>query len=122
MVAVELDTPVSASACVIESMKMENDIRAHPTGMISGLWAVMGSSVAPGDTLASITADSRIRTSLPRKSLAGDPGGDDDGHPQRALRAPGVFRTRSAHLPASWQPSADERKELRWLTRPCMPR
>jgi acetyl-CoA/propionyl-CoA carboxylase biotin carboxyl carrier protein len=59
MVAVELDAPVSAGAlvCVIESMKMENEIHAHRTGTISRLSAVVGSSVAPGDTLALITAD-----------------------------------------------------------------
>ena len=55
----ELDAPVSAGAlvCVIESMKMENEIHAHRTGTISRLSAVVGSSVAPGDTLALITAD-----------------------------------------------------------------
>jgi acetyl/propionyl-CoA carboxylase alpha subunit len=42
---------------VIESMKMENEIRAHRTGTIAGLLAVVGSSVAPGDTLALIPAD-----------------------------------------------------------------
>jgi acetyl-CoA/propionyl-CoA carboxylase, biotin carboxylase, biotin carboxyl carrier protein len=59
MVAVELDASVSAGAlvCVIESMKMENDIRAHRAGTISGLPAVIGPSVAPGGTLASLTAD-----------------------------------------------------------------
>ena len=59
MVAVELDGSVSAGAlvCVIESMKMENEIRAHRTGTISQLSVVVGSSVAPGDTLALITAD-----------------------------------------------------------------
>jgi acetyl-CoA/propionyl-CoA carboxylase biotin carboxyl carrier protein len=42
--------------CVIEAMKMENEITAHKTGVISELPVTVGASVSVGDTLAVITA------------------------------------------------------------------
>ncbi|HEU4980642.1 MAG TPA: biotin/lipoyl-containing protein, partial [Solirubrobacterales bacterium] len=40
--------------CVIEAMKMENEITAHKTGKITSLPAKEGASVNPGDVLAKI--------------------------------------------------------------------
>src|SRR5437764_13971534 len=56
-VAVEQGDPVEAGAliCVIEAMKMENEITAHKAGTVSELPIAVGSSVASGDTLAVIT-------------------------------------------------------------------
>jgi acetyl-CoA/propionyl-CoA carboxylase biotin carboxyl carrier protein len=42
--------------CVIEAMKMENEITAHKAGVIAELPISPGASVASGDTLAVITA------------------------------------------------------------------
>jgi acetyl-CoA/propionyl-CoA carboxylase biotin carboxyl carrier protein len=42
--------------CVIEAMKMENEITAHKTGVISELPVTVGASVQLGDLLAVITA------------------------------------------------------------------
>jgi len=42
--------------CVIEAMKMENEITAHKTGTITELPVTIGGSVSVGDTLAVITA------------------------------------------------------------------
>jgi acetyl-CoA/propionyl-CoA carboxylase biotin carboxyl carrier protein len=42
--------------CVIEAMKMENEITAHKTGVISELPVTVGASVQLGDVLAVITA------------------------------------------------------------------
>jgi acetyl-CoA/propionyl-CoA carboxylase, biotin carboxylase, biotin carboxyl carrier protein len=42
--------------CVIEAMKMENEITAHKSGIVSELPATVGASVSVGDTLAVITA------------------------------------------------------------------
>ncbi len=42
--------------CVIEAMKMENEITAHKAGTIKDLPIAVGASVAAGDTLAVITA------------------------------------------------------------------
>jgi acetyl-CoA/propionyl-CoA carboxylase biotin carboxyl carrier protein len=42
--------------CVIEAMKMENEITAHKAGTISELPIAVGASVASGDTLAVITS------------------------------------------------------------------
>src|SRR5450755_1097208 len=57
-VAVESGAAVEEGAlvCVIEAMKMENEITAHKSGTISDLPIAVGSSVASGDTLAVITA------------------------------------------------------------------
>ena len=57
-VAVEAGATVEEGAlvCVIEAMKMENEITAHKSGTISDLPIAVGSSVASGDTLAVITA------------------------------------------------------------------
>jgi acetyl-CoA/propionyl-CoA carboxylase, biotin carboxylase, biotin carboxyl carrier protein len=44
--------------CVIEAMKMENEITAHKTGTISELPVTVGASVSVGDTLAVITSAS----------------------------------------------------------------
>jgi acetyl-CoA/propionyl-CoA carboxylase biotin carboxyl carrier protein len=57
-VAVEAGAMVEEGAlvCVIEAMKMENEITAHKSGTISDLPIAVGSSVASGDTLAVITA------------------------------------------------------------------
>jgi acetyl-CoA/propionyl-CoA carboxylase biotin carboxyl carrier protein len=45
-----------ALICVIEAMKMENEITAHKAGTISELPIAVGASVANGDTLAVITS------------------------------------------------------------------
>ncbi len=59
-VAVEAGTAVDEGAlvCVIEAMKMENEITAHKSGTVSELPIAVGSSVATGDTLAVISAAS----------------------------------------------------------------
>jgi len=44
--------------CVIEAMKMENEITAHKTGTITELPVTIGVSVSVGDALAVITAAS----------------------------------------------------------------
>jgi len=43
-----------ALICVIEAMKMENEITAHRSGTVTELPVVVGASVATGDTLAVI--------------------------------------------------------------------
>jgi acetyl-CoA/propionyl-CoA/long-chain acyl-CoA carboxylase, biotin carboxylase, biotin carboxyl carrier protein len=40
--------------CVIEAMKMENEITAHRAGKLSELAVAEGGSVAAGDTIARI--------------------------------------------------------------------
>jgi acetyl-CoA/propionyl-CoA carboxylase biotin carboxyl carrier protein len=57
-VAVEQGASVEEGAlvCVIEAMKMENEITAHKTGTVSELPIAVGASVASGDTLAVITS------------------------------------------------------------------
>jgi acetyl-CoA/propionyl-CoA carboxylase biotin carboxyl carrier protein len=57
-VAVEAGAQVQAGAlvCVIEAMKMENEITAHKDGKVSELPITVGASVATGDTLAVISA------------------------------------------------------------------
>jgi acetyl-CoA/propionyl-CoA carboxylase, biotin carboxylase, biotin carboxyl carrier protein len=57
-VAVEAGADVQAGAlvCVIEAMKMENEITAHKAGKVSELPITVGASVATGDTLAVISA------------------------------------------------------------------
>jgi acetyl-CoA/propionyl-CoA carboxylase biotin carboxyl carrier protein len=42
--------------CVIEAMKMENEITAHKSGTVTELTVTTGASVSVGDTLAVITA------------------------------------------------------------------
>jgi len=44
-----------ALICVIEAMKMENEISAHKAGRVSELNVEVGGSVATGDTLAVIS-------------------------------------------------------------------
>jgi acetyl-CoA/propionyl-CoA carboxylase biotin carboxyl carrier protein len=58
-VAVEAGASVEEGAlvCVIEAMKMENEITAHKAGKVSELPISVGASVANGDTLAVITSD-----------------------------------------------------------------
>jgi len=46
-----------ALVCIIEAMKMENEITAHKAGKIAELPIAEGDSVTPGDTLAVITND-----------------------------------------------------------------
>jgi acetyl-CoA/propionyl-CoA carboxylase, biotin carboxylase, biotin carboxyl carrier protein len=55
-VAVEQGAAVEEGAlvCVIEAMKMENEITAHKAGKVSELPIAVGASVASGDTLAVI--------------------------------------------------------------------
>jgi acetyl-CoA/propionyl-CoA carboxylase biotin carboxyl carrier protein len=55
-VAVERGAPVEEGAlvCVIEAMKMENEITAHKAGTVAELPIAVGASVASGDTLAVI--------------------------------------------------------------------
>jgi acetyl-CoA/propionyl-CoA carboxylase biotin carboxyl carrier protein len=57
-VAVEQGAPVDEGAliCVIEAMKMENEITAHKAGKVAELPIAVGASVASGDTLAVISA------------------------------------------------------------------
>jgi len=57
-VAVEAGAAVDEGAlvCVIEAMKMENEITAHKAGTVSELPIAVGASVTTGDTLAVITA------------------------------------------------------------------
>ncbi len=57
-VAVEQGAEVleGALVAVIEAMKMENEITAHKTGVVSELPIAVGSSVASGDTLAVISS------------------------------------------------------------------
>jgi acetyl-CoA/propionyl-CoA carboxylase, biotin carboxylase, biotin carboxyl carrier protein len=57
-VAVEQGAAVEEGAlvCVIEAMKMENEITAHKAGTVSELPIAVGASVASGDTLAVISA------------------------------------------------------------------
>jgi acetyl-CoA/propionyl-CoA carboxylase biotin carboxyl carrier protein len=58
-VAVEQGTSVEEGAlvCVIEAMKMENEITAHKAGKVAELPIAVGASVASGDTLAVISSD-----------------------------------------------------------------
>jgi acetyl-CoA/propionyl-CoA carboxylase biotin carboxyl carrier protein len=57
-VSVEKGAAVDEGAliCVIEAMKMENEITAHKAGTVSDLPIAVGASVANGDTLAVITS------------------------------------------------------------------
>ncbi|HEX3688316.1 MAG TPA: biotin/lipoyl-containing protein, partial [Solirubrobacteraceae bacterium] len=57
-VAVEAGADVDEGAliCVVEAMKMENEITAHKAGKVTELPISVGASVATGDTLAVITA------------------------------------------------------------------
>ena len=57
-VAVEQGAAVEEGAlvCVIEAMKMENEITAHKAGTVAELPISAGASVSAGDTLAVITA------------------------------------------------------------------
>jgi acetyl-CoA/propionyl-CoA carboxylase biotin carboxyl carrier protein len=59
-VAVEAGADVDEGAliCVVEAMKMENEITAHKAGKVSELPISEGASVATGDTLAVITSAS----------------------------------------------------------------
>ncbi len=59
-VVVELGATVEEGTliCVIEAMKMENEITAHKSGIVTELPVTVGASVSVGDTLAVITAAS----------------------------------------------------------------
>jgi acetyl-CoA/propionyl-CoA carboxylase, biotin carboxylase, biotin carboxyl carrier protein len=59
-VAVEKGAAVEEGAlvCVIEAMKMENEITAHKAGTVADLPIAVGASVATGDTLAVISSAS----------------------------------------------------------------
>jgi acetyl-CoA/propionyl-CoA carboxylase biotin carboxyl carrier protein len=56
-VAVEQGATIEEGAlvCVVEAMKMENEITAHKSGTIAELPIAVGASVASGDTIAVIT-------------------------------------------------------------------
>ncbi|MDX6669292.1 MAG: acetyl-CoA/propionyl-CoA carboxylase, biotin carboxylase, biotin carboxyl carrier protein, partial [Solirubrobacteraceae bacterium] len=56
-VAVEAGASVDEGAliCVIEAMKMENEITAHKAGKVAELPIAVGASIATGDTIAVIT-------------------------------------------------------------------
>ncbi len=43
--------------CIIEAMKMENEITAHKAGTVAELPISAGASVSSGDTLAVIKSD-----------------------------------------------------------------
>jgi acetyl-CoA/propionyl-CoA carboxylase biotin carboxyl carrier protein len=47
-----------ALICIIEAMKMENEITAHKPGVVAELPISEGAAVTPGDTLAVITTPS----------------------------------------------------------------
>jgi acetyl-CoA/propionyl-CoA carboxylase biotin carboxyl carrier protein len=57
-VAVSAGAPIQEGAlvCVIEAMKMENEITAHKSGTVAELPIAEGGSVATGDTLAVISS------------------------------------------------------------------
>jgi acetyl-CoA/propionyl-CoA carboxylase, biotin carboxylase, biotin carboxyl carrier protein len=57
-VAVEAGAAIEEGAlvCVIEAMKMENEITAHKAGTVAELPIAVGASVASGDTLAVISS------------------------------------------------------------------
>jgi acetyl-CoA/propionyl-CoA carboxylase biotin carboxyl carrier protein len=57
-VAVEQGASVEEGAlvCVIEAMKMENEITAHKAGTVAELPIAVGAAVASGDTLAVISS------------------------------------------------------------------
>jgi acetyl-CoA/propionyl-CoA carboxylase biotin carboxyl carrier protein len=57
-VAVEAGAEIEEGAlvCVIEAMKMENEITAHKAGKLAELPIAVGSSVATGDTIAVISS------------------------------------------------------------------
>ncbi|MGI8412108.1 MAG: acetyl-CoA carboxylase biotin carboxylase subunit [Solirubrobacteraceae bacterium] len=57
-VAVQAGAEVQEGAlvCVIEAMKMENEITAHKSGTIADLPVAVGASVAAGDTIAVISS------------------------------------------------------------------
>ena len=57
-VAVEKGASVDEGAliCVIEAMKMENEITAHKAGQVAELPVAVGASVASGDTIAVISS------------------------------------------------------------------
>ena len=59
-VAVEQGAQVDAGAliCVIEAMKMENEITAHKAGTVKELPIAVGAAVATGDTIAVIADES----------------------------------------------------------------
>jgi acetyl-CoA/propionyl-CoA carboxylase, biotin carboxylase, biotin carboxyl carrier protein len=50
------DVTEGALVCVIEAMKMENEITAHKAGRVAELPIAVGASVATGDTLAVISS------------------------------------------------------------------
>ena len=50
------DVEEGALICIIEAMKMENEIAAHKAGKVSELPIKEGGSVTTGDTLAVITS------------------------------------------------------------------
>ena len=58
-VAVEKGATVEEGTliCVIEAMKMENEITAHKTGVVAELTAAVGAAVSIGDTLAVIASE-----------------------------------------------------------------
>jgi acetyl-CoA/propionyl-CoA carboxylase, biotin carboxylase, biotin carboxyl carrier protein len=58
-VATEKGAQVEEGAliCVVEAMKMENEIVAHKTGTVAELNVADGGAVATGDTIAVITSE-----------------------------------------------------------------
>ena len=51
------DVEEGALVCIIEAMKMENEITAHKAGKIAELPIAEGDAVTAGDTLAVITGE-----------------------------------------------------------------
>jgi acetyl-CoA/propionyl-CoA carboxylase biotin carboxyl carrier protein len=43
--------------CVVEAMKMENEIRAHRDGIVTGLTVTPGDSVSTGQVICVVSAD-----------------------------------------------------------------
>jgi len=57
VIAVQAGAEIEEGAlvCVIEAMKMENEITAHKAGKVAELPIAVGASIATGDTIAVIT-------------------------------------------------------------------
>ena len=84
--------------CIIEAMKMENEITAHKAGTIAKLAAKEGEPIKTGDPIATITAaEARGRRRSRFLTASGSPTPDEAEHVARLLIAlPRVVRRRLA--------------------------